>query len=301
MSLDIDLNRLGIFKTVASLGSFSKAASYLKQPKSRISRNIAALEKEVGVALIYRTTRQFQLTAAGQDLFQKVTPHLSALESVIQSVEGSSETTVSGSIRMTVPNDIGIELMAKYSFEFQQAYPLCKIELLVDNKNIDLVSEGVDLALRFGSLRDSSLKLRKLGAVQLRFFVSPGLLRRSVALQKIGDLENIPYIAFKKHESKKKSMKVVSTKAEATLKLSPVFSSDNFFVNKKMAVLGAGFCFLPLFVAQKEIQSGELVPLFKDWGTEKVPFNLLMPQQKKAPLRLKLFVEFLEQKLKEVL
>lgn len=300
MSSDINLNRLGIFKVVASLGSFSKAALSLKQPKSRISRNITALEKEMGVSLIYRTTRQFQLTAAGLELFQKVVPHLSALENVIQSVD-RNENIVSGRIRMTVPNDIGIELMAGYSFEFQKLYPQCKIDLLVDNKTIDLVSEGVDVALRFGTLRDSTLKLRKLGSVQLKLFISPGLVKLSPALHKISDLEKFKYVAFKKFENKRNTLKLTNLKTDVHLKLDSVFSSDNFFVNKQMAILGAGFCFLPAFIAQKDIQNGDLVQIFKDWGTEKVPVSMLMPQQKSIPVRLKLFIDFLEDKLKDAL
>lgn len=300
MSSDINLNRLGIFKVVASLGSFSKAALTLKQPKSRISRNITALEKEMGVSLIYRTTRQFQLTAAGVDLYQKVVPHLSALENVIQSVD-RHENIVSGLIRMTVPNDVGIELMAAYSFEFQKLYPQCKIDLLVDNKTIDLVSEGVDVALRFGALRDSTLKLRKLGWVQLKLFISPNLLKLSPALYKISDLEKINYVSFKKFENKRNTLKLTNQRTDAHLKLVSTFSSDNFFVNKQMAILGSGFCVLPAFLAKKDIQNTDLVQIFKEWSTEKVPISLLMPQQKTIPLRLKLFIEFLELKLKDAL
>jgi len=296
----VNLNRLILFKSVATLGSFTKAAQSLQQPKSRISRNIAALEKELGVALIYRTTRQFQLTTAGKELYQKVGPHLAALEGVIQNVD-HQEKSVSGQIRMTVPNDVGIELMANYCFEFQQRYPLCQIDLLVDNKNVDLVGESVDLALRFGSLRDSTLKLKKLGTVQLRLFAGANWLRLTGPLTKINDLENLNYISFRRFENKKRTIRLTHPKGDIHLKVSSIFSSDNFFVNKKMMLLGGGFGFLPTFIAQKEVLSGELVSLFKEWATEKVAVSILMPQQKSTPLRIKVFLDFLELKLKEVL
>lgn len=301
MSHEIDMNRLSIFKVVASVGSFSKAAKQLKQPKSRISRNIAALEKEMGTSLIYRTTRQFQLTASGKELLQKVLPHLTALENVMQNLDNDADQ-VSGLIRMTVPNDIGIQMMADWTYEFQQRYPQCVFDLLVDNQKIDLVSEGVDLAIRFGALRDSSLKQKKIGSMQLGLFMSPGLFHRNSALHKISDLEKIPFISFRKTENKKANLKLVNQRNEEVhLRLQSVFTSNNFFVNRQIAVLGGGVCFLPLFIAQKELQSGDLIQIFKEWSTEKVPLSLLMPQQQKTPLRLKLFVEFITEKLKELL
>ncbi|MFZ3228953.1 MAG: LysR substrate-binding domain-containing protein [Pseudobdellovibrio sp.] len=299
MSLDLDLNRLGIFKVVASLGSFSKAAIQLKQPKSRISRNIMALEKELGVSLIYRTTRKFQLSSAGQDLFQKVLPHFNALENAVKAIE-SNENSVTGLIRLTVPNDIGIEWMGKYIYEFQQINPSCKIDLIVDNKNIDLVGEGIDLALRFGNLKDSTLKQKKIGYIQLRMFISPKLLHHYLPVQKITELENIPFISFKKNENKKILVKLTNQKNEVLLKLDSKFSSDNFFVNKQMAIQGAGFCFLPAFIVQNQIQNGDLIPILKEWSTERVPLYLLTPQQVAVTLRIKIFTEFLILKLKEL-
>src|SRR4051812_46114628 len=102
----VDLNRMGVFKAVAEAGSFSRAAASLRQPKSRISRQIAALEAELGVRLIQRTTRQFQLSPAGRELYQRSMGPLKDLTAALQELSQFSEQ-VGGRVRVTVPEDMG--------------------------------------------------------------------------------------------------------------------------------------------------------------------------------------------------
>ncbi|MBY0518373.1 MAG: LysR family transcriptional regulator [Bacteriovoracaceae bacterium] len=296
--LDIDLNRLFVFKVVVLTGSFSKAGLQLRIPKSRVSRQIASLENELGVPLIYRTTRSFQLTQAGKDLFQKALPSLNDLENVLQSV-GDTKTDMQGLLRFTVPEDLGVELMANICHEFTLTHPKVQLDMIVDNRTVDLVKEGVDLALRIGKAKDSSLTGKKVGAVKLELYAGASLFQKHARPTKLEDLHSMPFLSF--FGPDQQNFKIKGPKSTFVIKAQPIMNCNSFFVLKKMALLGDGYTLLPSYIARSEIARGELIHLFKDWSFEEVPVQLLYPPQKNMPPRLRAFIDFLSRKLQEKL
>ncbi len=293
---DVDLNRLQIFKVVVLAGSFSRAAIQLRMPKSRVSRQIAALEAEMGTALIYRTTRAFQLTEAGKTLFQRAVPLLGDLESVLQNV-GESPTQTRGLVRMTVPEDVAVELMAGLIHEFQIAYPEVRVELIVENRVVDLVKEGVDLALRMGRNRDSALTTRKLGELRLQLYASPGLFARLSRPTKVEDLGRLPYLSFTGADVQ--PLQLRGPRGKVRVELTPHMACNNFFVLKKMTAAGNGFALLPSYLVAQELARGDLVPLFADWWSEAVQVSLVYPPQKTMPPRLRALIDFMARRGKE--
>lgn len=294
---EIDLNRLLVFKVVVLTGSFSKAGQQMRMPKSRVSRQISALEREIGVPLIYRTTRSFQLTQAGKDLFQRALPALTDLESVVQNL-GDTSSDIQGTLRVTVPEDVGVELMAGICHEFHLAHPRVQLDVIVDNRTVDLVKEGVDLALRIGKVKDSSLTGKKVGEIRLGLYASTTLFQRFAKPQKIDDLAQIPYLSF---FNESQNIKLKGPKSSCTLKTRPMVNCNNFFTLKKMAVMGDGFSLLPSYLVKEEVARGELIPLFKDWHAEEVPVHLLYPPQKNMPPRLRSLIDFMSRRLGEKL
>ncbi len=295
---DIDLNRLLVFKVVVLAGSFSKAGQQLRIPKSKVSRQIAALESEMGMPLIYRTTRSFQLTQAGKDLFQRALPLIADLESVLQNL-GDNQSEMQGSLRFTVPEDVGVELMAGLCHEFNLAHPHIQLDVIVDNRSIDLVKEGIDLALRIARTKDSTLTGKKVGAVSLGLYAGPSLFQRHPRPSKIEELTLLPFLSFFGMESQ--TIRLKGPKASCSVKAQPVFNCNNFFVLKKMALLGNGFALLPSYLVREEVARGDLVALFKDWRNEEVPVQLLYPAQKNMPARLRSLIDFMARRLGEKL
>ncbi len=293
---EVDLNRLQIFKVVVLSGSFSKAGLSLKMPKSRISRQISALEKELGVPLIYRTTRSFQLTAAGRELFQRALPVLTDLESVVQAV-GETKTHMEGTVRFTVPEDVGVELMAALCHEFMLAHPKVEIDLIVENRRVDLVGEGVDLALRIGKTKDSTLTAKKVGEVRLGVYASPLLFQRFAKPARIDELKLLPFLSF--FGRGEQELKVKGPKGVTSLRVTPIFNCNNFFVLKKMALAADGFALIPSYLVRDEVASGALVPLFRDWKAHEVPVQLIYPPQKNMPARLRTLIDFMARRLAE--
>ncbi len=300
MALDQNLNRLQTFREVVLAGSFSKAAEILKQPKSRVSRNIAQLEKHLGRQLIYRTTRQFQLTQAGLDLFEKAAPLINELGQTLEKMLNTSGE-ISGVIRISVPVDIGSVLIGKICREFNLLYPKVRVVTLVTNEYVDLVKESIDIALRIGRTKDSTMIQKRIGAIGLIFVVSPELLNRYGALQKIEDLEKLPYLAFSSQDMKRYQVKVSNAKETRSLKFTPTFVSNNFFALRSMAIEGGGLTLLPAFLVRDSIRSGELVQIYKDWNTDPSPIHILIPHQKETPQLIRVFNNFLASSLVQLL
>lgn len=291
-----DLNRLHVFREVALAGSFSKAAVILKQPKSRVSRNISQLERDLGVQLIYRTTRQFQLTPSGKDLLQKTAPLLSELQNTLEQITTEADE-ISGPVTVTVPEDIGTELMGKICHDFLTLYPKVQLNLVQTNQFLDLVKETVDVAIRIGAGRSSTMIQRRVGTVDMVLVMSPALLSHQAPLHQLTDLERFPFLAFTPLIRQRPHLKLSKGRESQTLKFKAHFSSNNFFPLRQMAVLGGGVALLPAFLVRDQINSGQLVQVFKEWSVEGSPINILIPHQKEPPLRLRRLMDFLSLRL----
>ncbi len=292
----IDLNRLNIFKVVVLTGSFSKAALQLKIPKSRVSRQISSLEAELKVPLIYRTTRSFQLTDAGRELYQKALPHLTELQDAL-SFLGDTRSDLQGLVRMTVPEDIGVELMGQICAEFTQLYPRIKLDMIIDNRYVDLVKEGVDIALRIGKTKDSTLTAKRIGTTRLSLYAAPALTQKFSKLRDPHDLQALPFLSF--FGSSTQTLKLKGPKGPVTLKLEPIFASNNFFTLKRMALMGHGFTLLPGYLAKREQTEGSLVNLLRDYRGDENPIQLVFPSQKNMPPRIRTVIDFMASRLQD--
>lgn len=296
MKNDINLNRLEIFKELVLASSFTQAAKKLQQPKSRISRQLAALELELGFPLVYRTTRQFQLTSQGKHFYQKILPLLTQLNSTIESFS-SDRNHLSGSIRITLPEDLGVELMGSICYDFIQLYPKVHLEVHPENRIIDIVKEGFDLAIRMGTLKDSTLIQKKLCEIKLVTVASPKLFERLPTPSKMNQLEDLPFLGFTSLTNKYHQMTFYSQNSSRKLTLNSIFSSNNFFCLRSLALKGAGVTIIPHFLAKPYLANGELISLFPDWEVTGSKAHIIYPQQKELPVRVKKFIEFLQEKI----
>lgn len=293
----LDLNQIRTFVRLVQAGSFTKAAEVLRQPKSRVSRRLAALEKELGVQLIYRTTRQFQLTEMGRTYYHRAQGLIEGLENLSSEV---SETTaeISGLIKVTTSDDLGVRHLPTILDEFSRQYPQVRFEIYLTQAYVDLVKESVDVAIRFGRLKDSSLKVRKVGTVRNIFVASPGFLERHRQAEDISQISQLPFISLSvnpKIEVRLNDGKKFSFKPSGT------FTSNNPAFLVQMALLGKGIAYVPEFLCLGHLRSGELVHIHKNWRGEEGVVNVVTPEQKEVPLKVKKFTEFVVKRLKELL
>jgi DNA-binding transcriptional LysR family regulator len=173
----IDLNRARVFVRVVEAESFTAAAAALNVPTSSASRAVARLEEELGVRLLNRTTRKLSLTDAGQQFFTRMQAVIAEAEETTQAVVGLAGDP-RGLVRLTAPVDLGLQLLPALVKKIVERHPGLVIELVLTSRRVDLLEEGIDLAIRGGRLEDSSLVARKIISSDLGVFAAPAYLAR---------------------------------------------------------------------------------------------------------------------------
>src|SRR5438128_11743769 len=158
----IDLNEIAVFVSVAQLGSFSKAAHALTMPVSTVSRRVADLEGQLSVTLLQRTTRKLTLTAQGRDYFDQCSEPLAHLYDA-ERVLTHSQRQPEGILRISVPAILGDPVFLGFLSDFLRNHPRIRLDLFITNQMLDLVAESIDVALRIGELKSSSIVARSLG------------------------------------------------------------------------------------------------------------------------------------------
>jgi len=172
---NVDLNRVAVFLRVVEVQSFTAAAEALGLPKSSVSRSVAHLEESLGVQLLQRTTRAVQLTDAGRLYFEEASRALGALEQA-QATLSQLDSRPQGPVRITAPADLGAQVLAPLAARFVRRTPGITLEFVLTARLVNLVEEGVDLAVRAGPLRDSSLISRRVSGLDAWIFASPAYL-----------------------------------------------------------------------------------------------------------------------------
>lgn len=292
----IDLNHTVVFREVVMAGSFTRAATALGLPKSRVSRTISAFERDLGVQLIYRTTRSFQLTDAGSALFGRIAGPLQDLSDVISAVTSFGDE-VAGPLRISGPEDVGVVLLGEICREFMLNYPKVSIDLRLENRFVDLVKESVDVALRIGRLKDSSMSRRGVGSIKMLFIMSSDLRDRSAVVRTPADLAVLPFINFAASKIDQSGFLAHRGKDSQRIKPTSRFVANNYFVVKEMVIRGAGWGLVPSFLVGEELRRGTLVQILKDWGTGEIPVQLVTPRQREPAPRVERFMEFASKKL----
>jgi LysR family transcriptional regulator for bpeEF and oprC len=290
----IDLNQILIFVKVIDSGSFTKAAELLNQPKSRISRRIAALEKSLGTQLLYRTTRQMQLTETGKDYYRRCAPLIQDLENANNAMTTKAEE-LTGVLRITAPEDYAKNILAPLVDEFLKKHPKMKVEVVLAGAYLDLIKEAIDVAIRIGHLKDASLKSKKLASMNSIAVASPGFLEKHLPITKPEHLEEVPCLNF--YGGPKSQWKLLKDKQEVKVKIQGVVSANSPEFVYHMALLGRGVAMVPRFLCEEAIADGKLVHVLKSWTSEAIPVHLLTPAQKEIPAKTRAFMDFLWEKL----
>lgn len=295
-----ELDKIYLFNKIVQAGSFSAAARDLNIPKSRLSRHLQQLEDSLGQQLIIRTTRQFQLTSFGKELFSKSAHLLEELRSLVESTSFPPNTPPQGKIKITTPEDFGVEIIAPLCSNFMQQYPLITIELILTDQIRDLIRESFDLAIRFGNLENSTLMTRKVGVASFKLVAGKNYFKKNKPIKKIEDLQHHPFIHFTGiDEQDLYTFSKPDKEYRVTPKIS--FKSNNIFVLKKMALESHGLLIIPSFMAKEEIQTKELIEILPQWKKHQSPVQILMPPQRKVVPKVRLFNDFLFHELKQLL
>jgi LysR family transcriptional regulator for bpeEF and oprC len=284
----MDLNLLSQFIRAMDAGSFTRAAERLRQPKSRVARNVAALERELGVQLIYRTTRQFAPTEAGRELYEQSRHLVTQLEANAAAIH-DRRGEVSGKLHLTAATDLGAGVMSPLISEVVKKYPLLDVRLTLTNEYLDLVKEGMDLAIRVGQLEDTALRSKKIGEVCLILVASPKYLASHPEITQLEDLKKHPALVFTgdwdRWELRTKNQRVHFEPSRA------VCSSNLPPILLDLAIRGAGVALLPEFLCLEAIQKGKLKRVLPSHSTELIPVSFVWPGTRDTNPKVRAFID----------
>lgn len=285
----MDLNLFSTFVRVVDQGSFTKAARLLKQPKSRVSRHIATLESKLGRPLLYRSTRQLSLTETGRGLYESIKSHIYSLEGSTENLSAGSHE-VSGVLKLTVAEDLGSMLLGPFLAELTRRYPKLAIDLHLSNQIVDLVRDGLDVAIRIGDLEDTSLKARLIGSVTSKLFASPKYLKSAPEIKRLSDLADHATLHFEP-EGQDNTWTLLRGGREQSIQIHPFCKANHPKILLDLAVAGRGVALIPEFLVVDELKRGTLVQVLPELTGERTPVHFVWPAQKGENPKLRACVD----------
>ncbi len=290
----VGLDDLDVFVRVVETESMSAAARLLGVPKSTVSRAVSRLEDAMRVRLLQRTSRSLSPTDAGRALFAEAQPHVLALRAAKNVVSALAEAP-RGSIKVTAPTDLASDFLAEVFTRFVQRYPDVTVEMYPTARTVDLVAEGFDLAIRAGTLRDSSLVARKVADSNLGLFAAPEYLARRGTPRSADELAEHDCVLFRPQRGRARlTLETDGGRAEKVqLDVTGHIGGDDFGFLRAAMLAGAGVGLLPCFLACNATREGRLVRVLPHLSSPGGAFYLVHASGRHVPRKIALLRDFL--------
>lgn len=279
----MNLNRIERFVRVVESGSFAAAARLLDLPRSSVSRDVAALEAELGVRLLQRTTRQLHLTEAGRRYYETVSRALGGLDEAAAEIS-HEQADPRGPIRITASTDVGLYLLQPALCPFLQRYPGISLDTELTPRVVDIVQEGFDLALRVGRLADSGLVAQRLGLLHQGLFASRAYLEERGMPGNVAALAGHACVTFLGN----RDWSLIGPAGPQRVTVDSRVNADSLQLVQALVADGAGIGLLPLYAPEATREDGRLVRLLPDHATGGVPLQLVYPSARYLPKRVSL-------------
>ncbi|RKG84061.1 LysR family transcriptional regulator [Corallococcus terminator] len=272
-----------LFATVVREGSFTRAARQLGITKQTISERISKLEEQLGVRLLERTTRRLRVTGAGATYSDRCAAIAAQIDEANSEVQQQEAEPV-GLLRVSSPMLYGRRYLAPVVAEFLGRYPKARVELVLADRRINLIEEGLDLAIHMGTLDDSSLVARKLGEGPVFFVASPGFLAKH-GTPNARELQASRCIGFSAFETwRVEGLKV---------RIDPVLTVNDLEVACEAAIAGVGIACVPALLCRDAVRDGRLKVLFGPKPAMLRAAHVVYPSRLNLPTKVRLFVETL--------
>lgn len=285
------------FVRVVEAGSISKAADQLDLAKSGVSRRLADLEDRLGVRLLNRTTRRSSLTEAGAAYYQGAV-RLLADVAELNSAAAGSRASLSGALRLSVPLSFGLRHLSPAIDEFMKANPDLFIKIDFSDRQVDLVGEGIDLAIRIAELGDSVLQARRICPVRLLLCASPGYLAEHGMPRSPDQLKQHRLLQYDIGTAAPLRLEDEEGKRYTVQKRPRVVANNGDFLSD-MAVAGHGIILTPSFISWRAIASGELVQVLPGFRPRHLSAYAVYPPTRYLSRRARIFIDFLVQRFGE--
>lgn len=283
-----------VFQAIARTGSISATANEFNVAPSAVSRRLKALEERLGVQLVHRTTRTLTLTPAGEAYLSGATGILDAVDDLEGGLQAGAGT-LTGRVRLTAPISFSVSALPSVLDGFTRQNPGVELDLVLTDSRVDLVGEGLDLALRIGELSDSSLIAKRLCPVSSCVAVAPKLLEQHGPIETPEDLNGLPSVIYT-NISNGHIWSYGDEGEQITTR--PVFRANNGDLMREMAISGLGFVWEPRFIVAPALNAGSLVEVLPEINWGRTHLYAVYPPMAHMPVRLRAFIDYLAANLR---
>ena len=285
------LNAISVFCKVIETQSFTQAANQQNISVAMASKLVSQLEEHLKTRLLQRTTRKIVPTEAGMLYYQRCQAILLDLSEADSSISNMA-TSLQGNLLISVPRDFGLLYISPNLPKFIELHPNLHVEIEFEDKRVDLVAEGYDLALRIGYMQDSSLVARKISSSPMHFVASPSYLESRGTPLTPDDLEYHQGLLYK---SSLNQVHWQSTKANQIqrYKIQSKVVSNNGMALLEMTKAGLGISNSPSFFVKDALASGELVEILSEYKQKPLDIYVVYPNRRHLPAKVRAFIEFL--------
>lgn len=284
------------FVRVAQSGSFQKAAGLEGLTQGTISKRVSALEQHVGCALFRRTQRSISLTPQGEIYYEQCLSVLDSVAAADAKIRTESQTPA-GSILVSMSPVLSRLVLAPLIAEFVQEYPRIDVRMALTEDHVDIVGEGVDLAVRVRDLEDSSLIASRLSQNPLSLVAAPSYLASAPKLDTPEDLVAHDCITFSRMRATQ-TWRFTQGRKKREVPVSGPLSADQGDTLVTLAMSGAGVIMMPEWIMKTELQDGRLVRVLPDWQPPSIPMHLVYKGGDAVSLRIRLLVDFLRREVR---
>jgi DNA-binding transcriptional LysR family regulator len=285
----MELSELAAFVKVVQTGSFTRAAESLGTQKAYLSRVVSNLERRLGARLLERTTRSLSLTEIGREIFERAVGILGAVEDA-ERVAQRMHSEPRGTLRLTCGVEFGMIAVSRWIAEYLERYPQVSVESDFTGRIVDIVHEGFDLAIRVGSLADSSLAARKLGELRYGLFASPAYLARRGTPRSPEALAGHDLLRFS-GGSHRQGWRLAKAGVEHRVEAAGRLRVNNSFAVRDATERGLGIALLPLTVARDAMLAGTLLRVLPAWTPPAVPVHAVFPGTRYLTAKVRAFID----------
>ena len=291
------ISAMRAFIRVVQTGSFTAVAREQQTTQATISKKVAALENKIGAKLLTRSSRENSLTHVGAEYYEKCVIILAELDEADSNAR-SEMATPQGILRISAPVPFGDTMLAPIVKEFVGLYPKIKVEINFSNEHLSLIGSGIDLAIRASELEDSSLVARKLFDNHMLMVASPEYLAQRGTPKSPAELSHhdcIVYSLFKSNNI----WHFTKGQEKLAVAVTGTIVSDSGSYNMVSALAGLGITPLPIWMVKDHLATGKLIQILKQYPADNIPFNVVYPQSRYVPLKVRRFVELLKKRLEQ--
>lgn len=295
----VNLNRLAVFVAVVEAGSLSGAALRLGLAKTMVSAHIQRLEAEIGASLLLRSTRRQSLTDAGEAFYDAARRIVQDAQEAI-SAAGCDTAQPRGTLRLAAPNDYAASVVAPVAVQLRRQHPQLKVELLAGDRVVDMLKEGIDVAIRAGRLADSSLQATRIGSFTEWLVASPLLFEGQSMPRQPQDVARLPFVALSVlGQPLNWTLTSASGRARRTLRFEQSMSANTSHAVRSAVLAGGGIAVLPDYAVKADVAAGRLLKVLPEWSLPESGIYAVFPAARHRPQKVRAFLELLRQHIEQ--